>query len=118
MIVLETLGEKLADAGLNSIVCIAVVFCVLIFISLVISLFRFIPKAEKAVAEKKEKKRREKSAGTEAAENTVSQIEAREEELEAEDDLELVAVITAAIAASEGTPSDGFVVRSIRKIRR
>jgi len=31
------------------------------------------------------------------------------------DDLELVAVITAAIAAQEGTSTDGFVVRSIRR---
>ena len=35
------------------------------------------------------------------------------------DDLELVAVIAAAIAASQGAVStDGFVVRSIRKVRR
>ncbi len=32
------------------------------------------------------------------------------------DDLELIAVITAAIAASEGTSTDGLVVRSIRKV--
>lgn len=31
------------------------------------------------------------------------------------DDLELVAVITAAIAASEGTSTDDFVVRSIKR---
>ena len=31
------------------------------------------------------------------------------------DDLELIAVITAAIAAQEGTTTDGFVVRSIRR---
>ena len=29
---------------------------------------------------------------------------------------ELIAVITAAIAASEGTSTDGLVVRSIRKV--
>ena len=34
------------------------------------------------------------------------------------DDLELVAVISAAIAASEGTSTDGFVVRSIKKRRK
>ena len=34
------------------------------------------------------------------------------------DDLELAAVITAAIAASEGTSTDGFVVRSIKKRRK
>ena len=31
------------------------------------------------------------------------------------DDLELVAVISAAIAAAEGTSTDGFVVLSIRR---
>ena len=34
------------------------------------------------------------------------------------DDGELVAVIAAAIAAAEGTTTDGFVVRSIRKVKR
>ena len=34
------------------------------------------------------------------------------------DDLELVAVIAAAIAASTGASPDGFVVRSIRKVKR
>ena len=31
------------------------------------------------------------------------------------DDLQLIAVITAAIAAAEGTSTDGFVVRSIKR---
>lgn len=43
------------------------------------------------------------------------QVPAVEEEV---DDTELIAVIAAAIAASEGTSTDGFVVRSIRKINR
>ena len=90
---------------------LAVVFAVLIFISFLISLFKYIPKLEAALS-KKDKK-------TELAENavvnTVSQIEVKEEEEELSDDLELVAVITAAIAASAGTSTDGFVVRSIRR---
>ena len=36
-------------------------------------------------------------------------------ETEVSDDLELIAVITAAIAAQEGTRTDGFVVLSIRR---
>ena len=47
--------------------------------------------------------------------NAIAQIVSNEEE-NVEDDLELVAVITAAIAASEGTSADGLVVRSIRKV--
>ena len=39
-----------------------------------------------------------------------------EEQDEEVDDLELIAVITAAIAASENTSTDGLVVRSIRKV--
>ena len=101
--------NAISDAGINTVICLAVVFTVLIFISFLISLFKYIPKLEAALS-KKDKK-------TELAENavvnTVSQIEVKEEELS--DDLELVAVITAAIAASAGTSTDGFVVRSIRR---
>ena len=128
MIVLESLGNRLATAGINTAICICVVFAVLIFISLIISLFRFIPKAEAASARRKAKraekkaqkkalKDSEKVIATEAIDKAVSQIEARETE-ELSDDCELVAVIAAAIAASTGTPTDGFVVRSIRKVRR
>lgn len=103
--------SEISDAGINTVICLVVVFAVLIFISFLISLFKYIPKLEAALS-KKDKK-------TELAENavvnTVSQIEVKEEEEELSDDLELVAVITAAIAASAGTSTDGFVVRSIRR---
>lgn len=36
---------------------------------------------------------------------------------EAQDDLELIAVISAAVAAAAGTTTDGFVVRSIKRRR-
>ena len=55
---------------------------------------------------------------TKGIENAVAQISAVEEVEDETDDLELVAVIAAAIAASEGASStDGFVVRSIRRRR-
>ena len=79
MIVMESMGEKLGTAGLNTLVCIAVVFVVLIFISFVISLFRFIPKAEAAIAAKKAAKKESGTASAEAIDNTISQIEAKEE---------------------------------------
>ena len=50
--------------------------------------------------------------------NAVAQIEQNEVQEDAQelaDDTELVAVIAAAIAAYEGTSTDGFVVRSIRR---
>ena len=101
----------ISDAGINTVICLVVVFAVLIFISFLISLFKYIPKLEALFTRK--------DAKTELAENavvnTVSQIEVKEEEEELSDDLELVAVITAAIAASAGTSTDGFVVRSIRR---
>ena len=59
--------------------------------------------------------KKEKKVET-AADNAVAQIV--ENEAVQEDDLELIAVIAAAIAASEGAASaDGYVVRSIRRIR-
>ena len=48
-----------------------------------------------------------------SVDNAVAQIAANEE---AQDDTELIAVIAAAIAASEGAASaDGYVVRSVRR---
>ena len=97
--------EILKKAGLNTLIGMGTTFSILIFISLLISTFAFIPKlfenkkkgATEVVAEKK-------------AELPVETIE---EELT--DDLELVAVITAAIAAAEGTSTDGVVIRSIKR---
>ena len=106
------MGKTLQRAGLNTLMGIGTVFVMLIMISLIISLFNFIPKIQAAFS-KKDKEEEAKNAGIDKA---VTQIVAQEEP-EA-DDTELVAVIAAAIAASEGAAStDGFVVRSIRKVR-
>ena len=106
------MGKTLQRAGLNTLMGIGTVFVMLIMISLIISLFNFIPKIQAAFS-KKDKEEEAKNAGIDKA---VTQIVAQEEP-EA-DDTELVAVIAAAIAASEGAVStDGFVVRSIRKVR-
>ena len=102
----------MTKAALNTLIGMGTVFVMLIMISLIISLFNFIPKIQAAFS-KKGKKEETKNAGID---NAVTQI-AAQEEAEA-DDTELVAVIAAAIAASEGAAStDGFVVRSIRKVR-
>jgi len=104
-------GEMMGKAGLNTLIGMGTVFCVLILISLLISLFKLIPKAQELFAKKKTDA--EKDLKAEAVDNTIAQIIEKEEQ---SDDLELVAVIAAAIAASEGAAStDGFVVRSIRK---
>ncbi len=98
-----TMGEKMAKAGLNTLMGMGTVFAVLILISLIISCFKVIPYLQN--------RKKENKAETDSV---VAQIEQREEQ-QLTDDLELVAVITAAIAASEGTSTDGFVVRSIRR---
>lgn len=110
----STIGELMAKAGLNTLIGMGTVFVVLILISLIISCFGFIPKIQAAAAKRREAKQTaEQAAGID---NAVAQIAAREEESGEADDLELVAVIAAAIAASEGAASaDGFVVRSIRR---
>lgn len=99
-------GEILQKAGLNTVIGMGTVFVVLIFISFIISL---LPKVTGLVENIGKKKTAEvpKEAPKAAA------PAAAEEELA--DDLELVAVISAAIAAYTGTSSDDFVVRSIKR---
>ncbi|MBD5543292.1 MAG: DUF3887 domain-containing protein [Lachnospiraceae bacterium] len=105
----KTFGQLMKGAALNMVLGMGTVFVVLILIIFIISAFAFIPKIEAAMGRKKA----DKAQGTEAVGKAVAQIE-RNEELS--DDLELVAVIAAAIAASEGAAStDGFVVRSIKR---
>ena len=105
------MGEVLEKAGLNTVLGMGTVFVVLIFISLIISLFRFIPALEEAW------KNREKKSAKEAEAVVVEEAtqSASAEAEDVTDDTELVAVIAAAIAEYEGTGTDGFVVRSIRR---
>ncbi len=98
-------GEKMAKAGLNTIMCIAIVFFVLILISLVIYAFKLIPYFEKKFSKKNVEP-------TDTKKQVVEQIAARETR---QDNNELVAVIAAAIAAATGTSTDDFVVRSIKR---
>ena len=100
-----SIGEKMSTALMNTVMGISIVFGVLIIICLLICCFNIFPYLEK-----------KKAAKAAPKEDDVSQIEAREEQQAVEtDDGELIAVIAAAIAASEGTSADGFVVRSIRR---
>ncbi|MBP3665159.1 MAG: OadG family protein [Tyzzerella sp.] len=99
-----SIGEILTKAGLNTLLGMGTVFAVLIFLAFIISLFKYIPDIMNKLSGVKTVVPVEKETITETiAEDEVS------------DDLELVAVITAAIAAQEGTSTDGFVVRSIRR---
>ena len=102
-----TFAENMEKAGLNTLLGMGTTFAILIFLSLVISLFKLIPNPE-------DRAKREEAP----VDNAVSQIAEREE---LSNDDELVAVITAAVAAYEASnggqavTSDGFVVRSIRR---
>ena len=104
-----SMGEVLTKAGLNTLLGMGTVFAVLIFLAFLISTMKYIPmlmdKCAKVFAKK-----------TEVKEPVVAEAKAENiESIDTTDDLELIAVITAAIAAQEGTTTDGFVVRSIRR---
>lgn len=102
-----TTGEKLAKAGMNTLMGMGTVFLVLIFISLIISCFKFINEFEN---------RAKKAAPAPvAAPVPAPAVPAAAKEEDLTDDLELVAVITAAIAAFDNTSTDGLVVRSIKR---
>lgn len=103
----STMGELMTKAALNTVIGMGTVFAVLILISLIISCFGLIPKLQAKLAKK---------PAEAVAERPAVQSTAQEEIVDETDDLELVAVIAAAVAACQGAAStDGFVVRSIRK---
>ena len=109
----SSFGDSMARAGLNTLIGMGVVFAVLILISFIISLFGYIPKIQAAFSKKKS------TPAPKAAPAPAAPAPVVEEVVDYSDDLELVAVIAAAIAAYEGeTSTDGFVVRSIRKVNK
>lgn len=105
-----SMGHKMQNAALNTVISMSVVFAVLILISLLITCFKIFPYLEK--------KKAEKAAGAAASNETQDQIVSQNSQIEEQqltDDTELVAVIAAAIAASTGTSTSDFVVRSINR---
>ena len=100
-----TLGETMEKAALNTVMGILIVFAMLIVMSGVIKCFEIIPKLQNKAKEKAENE--EAPAIVASAPQTSAKNET--------DDLQLVAVIAAAIAASTGASTDSFVVRSIKK---
>lgn len=105
----------LERAGLNTLMGICIVFLMLLFLSFLISLFKYIPKATAYFENKKAAKAAAKLPEAPEKEEPAA-VQAEEDELV--DDTELIAVIAAAIAASENTSTDSFVVRSIKKANR
>ncbi|MBR1634572.1 MAG: OadG family protein [Lachnospiraceae bacterium] len=89
----------------NTIMGISIVFCMLALISILIYCFRIIPYL-------REKFSKKDSPDPKPEEYMDIRLLVPEP---TEDERELVAVIAAAIAASEAISTDDFVVRSIRR---
>lgn len=97
-----SMGTLLKTATVYTIIGIGTVFLVLIFISILISCFKYIHAWE-------EGKKKAAAPAPKAAPAVTGP--------DLSDDAELVAVMTAAIAAYEGSAtSNGLVVRSIRRV--
>ena len=109
-----SIEDAMAEATVNTIIGITVVFLALLFISFVISLFKYINKFEQKLADRKAGKTA--PAPQPVAASTPAPVAEAEPET---DDLELIAVITAAIHAYEeaqgNTVTGDLVVRSIKK---
>ena len=135
-----TFEDKMKAAGTNTLIGMATVFCVLIFISFIIYLLRFVPGFfdKEAKAAKKAAKKAAEAAKTEPVAETKAEdagsapagqivdIVKTETGESVMNDSELVAVITAAVAAASAGqnayttyPSkDKLVTRPIRRIKR
>ena len=135
---------SMSTALVNTVLGMGTVFAVLIFISVLIGLFALIPKLEEMLkkknapeintedkntveinttkinAEETEISTTEKNTQKVNAVTTIPSMEMIPERENLVDDQELVVVITAAIMASmgENAPTDGLVVRSIRKVNK
>ncbi len=107
--VAETVEKTALDLFLEGLVTtvigMGIVFILLGALSCVLYLLKFVGNDNK----KKEEKPAEKPV---EVKTTVPVIET----VQQTDDLELVAVITAAVAATMGTTSDKFVVKSIKRV--
>lgn len=101
----KTFGEKMIDAALNTVLGMGTVFVVLIFLTLLIGCFKYFSGGDN--------KKKEETVALAPVVSTPAVVEE-----DVTDDLELVAVISAAIATYEGTGADGFKVRSIKRVRR
>ena len=136
-----TVAAKMSKAAMNTLIGMGVVFLVLIFISWLISLFKYINRFEAKFKESEAKKtaQAEKNAAPASAPApvqtaasapapvqqavpapaAVSAQPAAYEVQDVSDDMELISVIAAAIAAAEGkTAANGLVVRSVKRVSR
>ena len=111
--------ELMGQAGMNTLLGMGTVFVVLIFISFIISLFKYLPKLFGKKKDKKDVGADKESANIPAP---VPALVPAGGENPANND-ELVAVITAAIYAAEAASGNSYskdtlVVRSIKRVNR
>lgn len=97
-------SDRLSEGFVALIAGMGTVFVILILISVVISLFKFIKNGEITHEHK------------EAQINAT--VETKPVEVDIQDDLELIAVIMAAVAASLDTTTDKLQVKSFRRINK
>ena len=120
-----SLGEKLGQAATNLVIGMGTVFVVLIFLAWVISLFKYVNKAEQKIEDKKKAKAAAQAANAPAAPAAPAAAPVVKVSPAPASDTELQAVIAAAIAAyeeDEGSsiekqPSlnNGIVVKSFKR---
>lgn len=111
----QTVSQKMEAGGVYAALGIGTVFAVLIFISLLICCFKFIHAWEEGRNNAGKDAERGPAPVPAPAPVAPAPIAAAPAQ-DLMEDAELVAVISAAIAAYEGTTSNGLVVRSIRRL--
>jgi len=105
------------EALVNTVIAMGTVFLVLILISFIISLFKYIPALMDKFTKKEEPVQPVSQAQPAPAPKPVVQTQTPAAPA---DDTQLIAVITAAITAAMeqdgvAVPADGLVIRSIKK---
>lgn len=109
------------QALVNTVIAMGTVFLVLILISFIISLFKFIPiLMDKLTKKEPVQPVAPAPAPAPAAAPAPKPVVAEQQTAAPADDTQLIAVITAAVAAAMeqdgiAVPADGLVIRSIKK---
>lgn len=112
----KSLGKSMEEAALNTVMGLGVVFLVLFFLTFLIGQFKRISQLEQSWNKKNAPAPAAAPAAPAPAPVAAAPVQTAAPA--AMDNGELIAVISAAIAAAEGTSTDGFVVRTIRKSKR
>lgn len=123
-----TTGEKMTKAGQNTLMGMGTVFAMLIFIALIISLFKYLDSSitkisgffKQIFSSNKDTENVVTETKQVSATTSSSPVPVAAKTTDPSDDAELVAVITAAVVAANVAAggSDKLVVRSIKKARR